>query len=69
MSDVLTFGAWLRRRRKALDLTQAALAQRVGCSLGSIRKCETISNRGLRRLLKWNVCSGYRRIPALEGCP
>src|SRR5262249_45009179 len=40
MSDVPTFGAWLKRRRKTLDLTQAALAQRGGCSLGSIRKYE-----------------------------
>ncbi len=29
-----SFGEWLRRRRKALDLTQEALAQRAGYSLG-----------------------------------
>ncbi|MBV9791698.1 MAG: helix-turn-helix transcriptional regulator, partial [Chloroflexi bacterium] len=30
----------MRRRRKALDLTQAALAQRVGCAEVTIRKIE-----------------------------
>src|SRR5262245_65938998 len=50
MSDVPTFGAWLKRRRKALDLTQAALAQRVGCSLGSIRKYEGDEQRPSRQL-------------------
>lgn len=34
------FGRWLRRRRKALDLTQHELAKRVGCAEGTIRKLE-----------------------------
>lgn len=34
------FGRWLRRRRQALDLTQVALARRVGCSPDTIRKVE-----------------------------
>ena len=33
-----SFGYWLRRRRKALDLTQEALAQRVCCSGFTIQK-------------------------------
>ena len=32
MSDIPSFGAWLKRRRKALDLTQDALAKLVGCA-------------------------------------
>ncbi|HEX6293027.1 MAG TPA: tetratricopeptide repeat protein [Herpetosiphonaceae bacterium] len=43
MSDeetVPSLGAWVRRRRKALDLTQAALAERVGCAVVTIRKWE-----------------------------
>lgn len=36
-----SFGRWLRRRRKALDLTQAALAERAGCVLTTIKKIET----------------------------
>jgi predicted transcriptional regulator len=28
-----SFGEWLRQRRRALDLTRAELAERVGCSV------------------------------------
>lgn len=35
-----TFGQWLRRRRKALDLTQVELAARVPCAKGTIRRLE-----------------------------
>jgi tetratricopeptide (TPR) repeat protein/transcriptional regulator with XRE-family HTH domain len=45
-----SFGYWLRRRRKALDLTQEALAQRVNCSGFSIRKIEADERRPSRRL-------------------
>ncbi|HEY0739570.1 MAG TPA: tetratricopeptide repeat protein [Herpetosiphonaceae bacterium] len=38
--DIFSFGTWVRRRRKALDLTQVALAHRVGCAEVSIRKWE-----------------------------
>src|SRR5262245_31172339 len=50
MSDTPSFGAWLKRRRKALDLTQDALARRVGCSVVSIRKFESDSQRPSRQL-------------------
>jgi predicted ATPase/transcriptional regulator with XRE-family HTH domain len=36
-----SFGAWIKRRRKALDLTQQELAQRVGCSASLIFKIES----------------------------
>lgn len=36
----LTFAAWLKRRRRALDLTQNDLAQRAFCSINTIRKIE-----------------------------
>jgi len=36
----LTFGAWLRRRRRALDLTREDLAARAGCSVSALRKFE-----------------------------
>ncbi len=45
-----SFGYWLRRRRKALDLTQEALAQRVSCSGFTIRKIEADERRPSRRL-------------------
>jgi predicted ATPase/transcriptional regulator with XRE-family HTH domain len=41
METTASFGYWVRRRRKALDLTQQALADRVGCSLAAIKKIET----------------------------
>jgi len=45
-----SFGYWLRRRRKALDLTQEALAQRVYCSGFTIRKIEADERRPSRHL-------------------
>ncbi len=45
-----SFGYWLRRRRKALDLTQETLAQRVCCSGFTIRKIEADERRPSRRL-------------------
>ena len=45
MSEIPSFGAWLKRRRKALDLTQSALARLVGCSVVSIRKIEADEQR------------------------
>ncbi|HYN89863.1 MAG TPA: helix-turn-helix domain-containing protein [Ardenticatenaceae bacterium] len=40
-----SFGRWLRRRRRALDLTQEELAQQVGCSVVTIRKFEADERR------------------------
>ncbi len=40
MDTPVTFGEWLHRRRKALNLTRAELAQRVGCSVSALRKIE-----------------------------
>lgn len=45
-----TFGEWLRRRRLALDLTQAELAQRAGCSVAGLRKIETGERRPSKQL-------------------
>jgi predicted ATPase/DNA-binding XRE family transcriptional regulator len=39
-SDV-SFGHWLKQRRKALDMTQADLARQVGCAAITIRKIES----------------------------
>jgi predicted ATPase/transcriptional regulator with XRE-family HTH domain len=38
--SALTFGQWLRRRRRSLDLTQAELATRLHCAKGTIRRFE-----------------------------
>ncbi|NOK59420.1 MAG: hypothetical protein GFH27_549283n120 [Chloroflexi bacterium AL-W] len=41
----MSFGVWIRRRRKALDLTQGALAEMVACSVSMIRKMELDERR------------------------
>jgi class 3 adenylate cyclase len=40
MTETLSFGLWLKQLRKALDLTQEELAERVGCAVTTIRKLE-----------------------------
>jgi transcriptional regulator with XRE-family HTH domain len=49
MGEHTSFGYWLRRRRKALDLTQEALAQQVGCALATIRKFEAAEREAFLR--------------------
>ncbi|MGE5139036.1 MAG: ATP-binding protein [Rudaea sp.] len=44
------FGPWLRLRRKELDLTQDALAERIGCSRDTIQKIEAGSRRPSRQV-------------------
>jgi len=48
MEGNASFGYWMRRRRKALDLTQDQLAQQVGCALSTIRKIEADERRPSR---------------------
>jgi predicted ATPase/class 3 adenylate cyclase len=50
MDEIASFGDWLRRRRKALDLTQAALAERAGCVPGTIKSIEADARRPSRQL-------------------
>jgi DNA-binding XRE family transcriptional regulator/tetratricopeptide (TPR) repeat protein len=45
-----SFGYWLRRRRKALDLTQEQLAASVACSHFAIRKLEADERRPSKAL-------------------
>lgn len=44
------FGEWLKIRRKTLDLTQAELAHRVGCSVHALRKIESGERRPSKQL-------------------
>src|SRR5215216_986287 len=50
METTSSFGYWIRRQRKALDLTQQALADRVGCSLAAIKKIEQDERRPSRQI-------------------
>jgi transcriptional regulator with XRE-family HTH domain len=45
-----SFGDWLRRRRRALDLTREAVAQQVGCAVVTIRKIEADERRPSRQI-------------------
>jgi tetratricopeptide (TPR) repeat protein/transcriptional regulator with XRE-family HTH domain len=59
-----SFGYWLRRRRKALDLTQEALADSVSCSRAAIRKIEADERRPSRRLAE--RLAEHLAVPAAE---
>lgn len=48
--QTLSFGYWVRRRRKALDLTQASLANQVGCATITIKKIESDARRPSRTM-------------------
>src|SRR5690349_16804156 len=48
MTEIISLGQWIKRRRKALDMTQDELARRVGYSLESIRKIEADARRPSR---------------------
>jgi transcriptional regulator with XRE-family HTH domain len=50
METTVSFGYWVHRQRKALDLTQQALAERVGCSLAAIKKIEADERRPSRQI-------------------
>ncbi|HMD81877.1 MAG TPA: NB-ARC domain-containing protein, partial [Anaerolineales bacterium] len=56
-----SFGNWVRRRRKALDLTQQELAQRVGCSISLIFKIESDERRPSRQIAQ--LFARYLEIP------
>ncbi|MDQ5854100.1 MAG: tetratricopeptide repeat protein [Chloroflexota bacterium] len=45
MDEIASLGYWLRRRRKALDLTRDALARRVGCAAVTLAKIEADERR------------------------
>lgn len=45
-----SFGTWIKRRRKALDLTQQQLAQEIGCSPSLIFKIESDERRPSRQM-------------------
>jgi predicted ATPase/transcriptional regulator with XRE-family HTH domain len=45
-----SFGQWLKKRRKALDLTQQELARRVGCAVITIEKIEANERRPSKQM-------------------
>lgn len=70
MSESLSFGAWLKQRRRTLDLTQDELAQRIVCSLSTLRKIEADNltpSKELAQLLAvalvWRLPTKTRLLP------
>ena len=57
-------GQWLKRRRHELDLTQAALAEQIGCSWETIRKIEAGKQRPSQQLAALLVA--HLDVPAQE---
>src|SRR4051812_25727976 len=55
------FGQWLSRQRKARDLTQEDLAERLGCSVWSIQKIEVGNRRPSKQVAE--ILAGYFNIP------
>jgi predicted ATPase/transcriptional regulator with XRE-family HTH domain len=49
-AESVSFGPWLRRRRRALDLTQAELARQVGYAEATIRRIEAEELRPSKEL-------------------
>lgn len=45
MDDAISFGQWIKRRRKALGLSQQELARLVGCSTSAVVKIEADERR------------------------
>ena len=50
METTASFGSWIRRQRKILDLTQQGLADKVGCSVAAIKKIEQDEQRPSRQI-------------------
>jgi predicted ATPase/transcriptional regulator with XRE-family HTH domain len=50
MEDEVSFGLWLQKRRKALDLTRDEVARTIGCSISALRKIESDERRPSRQL-------------------
>ena len=45
MEELFSIGAWLKQRRRSLNLTQAELAQKVGCATITLQKIEQDERR------------------------
>jgi predicted ATPase/transcriptional regulator with XRE-family HTH domain len=59
-----SFGTWIKRRRKALDITQHELAHKVGCSVSLIFKIESDERRPSRQVAE--LLAQYLDIPPAQ---
>jgi transcriptional regulator with XRE-family HTH domain len=60
----LSFGYWVRRQRRALDLTQKDLASRAWCSVATIKKIEADQRRPSRSLAE--TLAGCLAVPEVQ---
>src|SRR6266508_4035651 len=59
-----SFGYWVRRQRKALDLTQGDLARRIGCAAVTMQKIEAEERRPSAQIAE--LLAKHLRIPSSE---
>ncbi len=64
MDDSYSFGAWVRQRRKILDLTQAALARLIGVAAITIQKIEADERRPSHQVAE--LLASHLHVPAHE---
>ena len=60
----VSFGQWLKQRRKMLDLTREDLAQQVGCAAVTLNKIEADERRPSKQIAA--LLAQYLNIPADE---
>ncbi len=64
MDSIASFGYWVQRQRKALDLTRAELARQVGCATVTIKKIETDERRPSEQIAA--LLAEALRVPGSE---
>ncbi len=64
MSKQMTFGQWVKERRRRLDLTREGLALCAVCSLATIEKVETGERRASRQIAE--LLAGCLKVPAAD---
>ena len=64
MSELTSFGEWVQQRRKLMDLTQAQLAQRVGCAGITIKKIERDERRPSQQMAE--LLADHLAVPPAE---
>ena len=64
MNEITSFGGWVKQRRLLLNLSQAELAQRVGCAVITIKKIEQDQRRPSQQMAE--LLADHLFIPPLE---
>jgi predicted ATPase/DNA-binding XRE family transcriptional regulator len=64
MQEEISFGFWLRKRRRALDLSQQAFAEQVGCAEVTLRRIEAGTLKPSKELA--SIILGILGIPENE---